>query len=304
MNNRKLNFYAFPYMIWMSLFFVIPTLMVILVSTIDQVSWDALVTAIRNFHPMVREDGISTALRTTGQSLSLKFSLGAYKELFEPRVTITLMRTLRISVIAAVVCVVLSIPSAHFISRSSHKNTLLMLLIVPFWTNFLIRIFTWIKILGNNGIINQFFLSTGFITTPLPLMYNNFAITVMSIYTCLPFAIIPIFSAIEKFDFSLWEVSEDLGAKTWQSLLYVYFPGIKNGIASALVFSFINTFGNYAVAKLVGGRSSYMLGSLVVHNATVGRNMPLAAAISTMICFLALVLMLLTSPRPQQGQRL
>ncbi len=202
-------------------------------------------------------------------------------------------RTFVISLIASIVCVCMSIPTAHYISRSAYKNTWLMLLILPFWTNFLIRIYTWIKILGNNGMINSFLLNLHIIKDPIPMIYNNFAVTTISIYVCLPFAIIPIFSAIEKFDFSLWEASEDLGAKPYQTFLRVYLPGIKYGISSAFVFTFINTFGNYAVAKLVGGQNSYVLGSLVVHNATVGRNMPLAAAISTVISIIALVLMML-----------
>ena len=301
MNSNKLYFYIAPYLIWMSLFFVIPTLLVIIVSFIDQASWDAIITAIRNFHPNIRTDGLLVALQKVGDQAQLNFTLDAYKELLEPRVTVTIFRTFVISLISAIVCLLLSIPTAHYISRSSQKNTWLMLLILPFWTNFLIRIFIWIKILGNNGMLNNFLQSLQIISEPLPLLYNNFAVTTLSIYVCLPFSIIPIFSAIEKFDFSLWEVSDDLGAKPWQSFLYVYLPGIKNGVISAFIFAFINTFGNYAVAKLVGGQSSYVLGSMVVHNATVGRNMPLASAISTVICLVALLLMLFNTPKGLKG---
>ncbi len=275
--NKKALLYSSPYLIWMSLFFLVPTLLVILVSFFDQSSWDSLISAIRN---------------SNTSNLKLNFTLNAYKELLEPRVTITIYRTFIISLIASIVCVFLSIPTAHYISRSPYKNTWLMMLILPFWTNFLIRIFTWIKILGNNGILNNFLLNLHIVNEPIPMIYNNFAVTTMSIYVCLPFSIIPIFSAIEKFDFSLWEASEDLGAKPWQTFFSIYLPGIKYGISSAFVFTFINTFGNYAVAKLVGGQNSYVLGSLVVHNATVGRNMPLAAAISTVISIIAVILMM------------
>ncbi|MDK2818172.1 MAG: ABC transporter permease [Spirochaetota bacterium] len=301
MNNNKLYFYIAPYLIWMSLFFVIPTLLVVIVSFIDQSSWDTIITVIRNFHPNIKTDGLFVALQKVGEQVVLTFTFDAYRELLEPRVTVTIFRTFVISLISAIVCMVLSIPTAHYISRSSQKNTWLMLLILPFWTNFLIRIFIWIKILGNNGMLNNFLQHLYIISKPLPLLYNNFAVTLLSIYICLPFAIIPIFSAIEKFDFSLWEVSDDLGAKPWQSFFYVYLPSIKNGVISAFIFAFINTFGNYAVAKLVGGQSSYVLGSLVVHNATVGRNMPLAAAISTVICSIALLLMLCNYPKELKG---
>ncbi|MGL4676661.1 MAG: ABC transporter permease [Brevinema sp.] len=299
--NKKLWIYVTPYLIWMSLFFLIPTLLVILVSFFDQNSWDLLISLIRDFHPTVRNEGIFVAFQKITE-FSFHFTLDAYKELFEPRVTITIYRTFVISLIASIVCIILSIPTAHYIARSKHKSTWLMLLILPFWTNFLIRIFTWIKILGNNGILNSFLLNLQIIREPIPMIYNNFAVTVMSIYICLPFSIIPIFSAIEKFDFSLWEASEDLGAKTWQSFFYVYLPGIKHGISSAFIFSFISTFGNYAVAKLVGGQNSYVLGSLVVHNATVGRNMPLAAAISTVISVITLLFILVASTQIQNKE--
>ncbi|MGL5955229.1 MAG: ABC transporter permease [Brevinema sp.] len=292
--NKNSWLYVTPYLIWMSLFFLIPTLLVILVSFFDQNSWDLLTSLIRDFHPTAQNEGLLIAFQKVFD-FSFLFTLDAYRELFEPRVTITLYRTFTISLIASIVCIILSIPTAHYISRSQYKSTWLMLLILPFWTNFLIRIFTWIKILGNNGLLNSFLLELNIIQAPIPMIYNNFAVTVMSIYVCLPFSIIPIFSAIEKFDFSLWEASEDLGAKPWQSFFYIYLPGIKNGISAAFIFAFISTFGNYAVAKLVGGQNSYVLGSLVVHNATVGRNMPLAAAISTVISIITLLLMLIVS---------
>lgn len=299
--NKKLTIYMLPYLLWMSLFFLVPTLLVILVSFFDQNSWDNLISTIREFHPAIKQFGLEKAIQQILTSeKAFKFSLAAYHELFEPRVLVTLYRTFSISIVASIVCVILSIPTAHYISRSPYKNTWLMLLILPFWTNFLIRIYTWIKILGNNGLLNGFLLHLNIIQEPLPLIYNNFAVTMVSIYVCLPFSIIPIFSAIEKFDFSLWEASEDLGAKTWQSLLYVYLPGIKTGISSAFVFAFINTFGNYAVARLIGGQDSYMLGNLVVHNATVGRNMPLAAAISTVISVIAILMLLITTNKAKR----
>ncbi|MGL4388100.1 MAG: ABC transporter permease [Brevinema sp.] len=289
--QKKLRYYVAPYLIWMSLFFVIPTFLVILVSFVDNQSWNEMLIVIRDFVPTIKSKGLGTAL-TAFSDLDLKFSIAAYYELLEPRVVVTIIRTLTITFITSVICVLISLPSAHFISRSTYKDLWLLLLILPFWVNFLIRIFSWVKILGNNGLINSALLSIGIIQKPLALLYNNLSVTLISIYICLPFAIMPIFSALEKFDFSLLEASEDLGAKKWQSFLYVYLPGISSGLISAFIFTFINTFGNYAIAKLVGGQDSYVLGSLVVHNATVGRNMPLAAAISTVICLIALILMI------------
>jgi len=292
--KNKLIIYSFPYLLWMSLFFVIPTLLVVFVSFIDNQSWSEIIIAIRNFRPNIQNEGLFNACKILFSVFDqMEFSIIAYSELLEPRVSITILRTVIISLISALFCIIMAIPTAHFISCSKYKDVLLLLLILPFWTNFLIRIFAWIKILGNNGIINNFLINIHLIDKSLPLLYNNSAVTMISIYICFPFAIIPIFSAIEKLDFSLLEASEDLGANTWQKFFYIYLPSIKNGVLSAFIFSFINTFGNYAIAKLVGGKNSYVLGSLVVHNATVGRNMPLAAAISTIICVVALLMMVI-----------
>lgn len=295
---QKLKVYVSLYLGWMILFFIIPTTLIFLVSFMENQSWNAITAVIRDFHPNVKNLGWQGAIRDLFSSQvwsEIHFNFNAYKELIEPRVVITVARTFFISIIAACVCVILSLPSAYFIAQSPLKSFWLMLIAVPFWTNFLLRIYAWITVLGNNGIINSLLIRAGIIPTPVQLLYNNFSVIIISIYVALPFAIIPIFSAIEKFDFSLLEAAEDLGATPWQSFWNVFLPNIRNGIFSAFVFVFINTFGNYAVAKLVGGQSSYVLGTLVAHNATVGRNMPLAAAISSVISILALCLMFVNS---------
>lgn len=291
------SFYTTSYLIWMFCFFVLPTCIVFLISFIDHPSWNHLITAINTFYYELQHTNSTTSFLNLKHALSsIHFTISSYTQLTESRVSITLARTLLISLGTAIFCIFISLPSAYFIADSKHKNLWILLLILPFWTNFLIRIFMWIKILGNNGILNKFLLSLHMIKTPITLLYNNVIVTFVCIYITLPFAIIPIFSAIEKFDRSIWEASEDLGAKSWQTFLYIFIPGIKHGISSAFVFSFINTFGNYAVAKLVGGQDSYVLGNLVVHNATIGRNLPLAAAISTVICIISILIVLLNRP--------
>ncbi|MGL5254405.1 MAG: ABC transporter permease [Brevinema sp.] len=293
--KSMLNRYATPFIFWMIAFFFLPTLLIVIVSFMDNQSWKDLTALIAKTAPVLYSKGPVAAWPMFTSSPvwgNIHFNLDAYKELLESRVLVTTWRTIVISTVASIISVILSVPAAYYMSRSRYKSYWILLIALPFWTNFLLRVYAWISILGNQGAVNSFLMNLGWIKSPLPLLYNNFSVTMISIYVALPFAIIPIYSAIEKFDFSLLEAAEDLGATTRQSFWKVFFPGIKNGIYSAAAFVFINTFGNYAVAKLVGGQGSYVLGTLVAHNATVGRNMPLAASISTVISLVALVVMM------------
>jgi spermidine/putrescine transport system permease protein len=157
---------------------------------------------------------------------------------------------------------------------------MLLLIIIPFWTNFLIRVFAWMNILGNNGFINEFLMRFNLIEEYIPLMYNQRAVTLVLVYMYLPYAILPLFSTIDKFDFSLLEAARDLGAGKITAMLRVLLPNIKSGLFTAVLFTFIPIFGAYAVPQLVGGKDSYMLGNIIADQILKSRNWPLASAIS------------------------
>ena len=176
--------------------------------------------------------------------------------------------------------VLLSLPTAYYIARSKYKKELLFLVIIPFWTNFLIRIYAWIAVLGNNGFLNNILIKLGLIDTPLQFLYNTSAVILISVYTSLPFAILPLYAVIEKFDFSLMEAARDLGATNREAFFKVFIPNIKPGIITAVLFTFIPALGSYAVPKLVGGTQATMLGNIIAQHLTVTRNWPLASTIS------------------------
>ena len=230
-----------------------------------------------------------------------RFSLQAYESLLNPlflRVTLT---TLWISVLSTVLTMIFALPAAYYMARSG-KAWLLLLVIVPFWTNFLIRIYAWIAILGNNGFLNDVLMVFGITDHYIQFLYNRTAVVVVLVYTYLPYAILPLYSTIEKFDFTLLEAARDLGAGHYQSLAKVLLPSIRSGIFTAVLFTFIPTFGAYAVPQLVGGQDSYMLGNIIARELTVTRNWPLSSAISvviTLITTAALMLYLWTN-RPRQ----
>jgi len=211
-----------------------------------------------------------------------RFSLEAYRALINPlfaRVTAT---TLGISLMATIVTIGLALPVAYYMARSG-KAWLILLVIVPFWTNFLIRIYAWIAILGNNGFLNSLLIGLGVTEDYVQFLYNRGAVITVLVYTYLPYAILPLYSTIERFDFTLLEAARDLGATHAQSLTRVLLPGVRSGLFTAVLFTFIPTYGAYAVPQLIGGQDSYMLGNIIARELTVTRNWPLSSAISVMI---------------------
>jgi spermidine/putrescine transport system permease protein len=180
-------------------------------------------------------------------------------------------------------------------ARSKHQTFLLLLIIIPFWTNFLIRVFAWMNILGNNGFLNEFLMRVGLIKDYIHFLYSQKTVVLVLVYMYLPYAILPLFSTIDKFDFSLLEAARDLGATKLGAIRRVLLPNIKSGVYTAVLFTFIPIFGAYAVPLLVGGKDSYMLGNVIADQLTKARNWPLSSAISlvlTLITTAGVILMM------------
>lgn len=218
-----------------------------------------------------------------------QFSLRAYEQMFNPKYGILVLRTLRIAVVSTLITILLSLPCGYAMARSRHQTVLLFLVIIPFWTNSLIRIFAWMSILNNDGILNQLLMGLHITKNYVQFLYNQGAVILVSVYMYLPYAILPIFTSIDKFDFSLLEAARDLGATKPQSMFKVLIPGIKSGIITAVIFTFIPVFGAYTVPLLVGGKDSYMLGNIIVDQVQKTRNWPLAAAFSMVITFVSVI---------------
>lgn len=232
-----------------------------------------------------------------------QFSLKAYKQMFKPEYGLITLRTLKITVLSTIFTILVSIPSAYAMARSKHQTFFLFLVIIPFWTNSLIRIFAWMSILNNDGILNQVLMSLHLTKEYIPFLYNTKAVILVSVYMYIPYAILPIFTAVDRFDFSLLEAARDLGATKVQSMFKILIPGIKSGIVSALIFTFIPIFGAYTVPLLVGGKDSYMLGNIIVDQVQKTRNWPLAAAFSMVITIISVVgIMLITRSNDQEAQ--
>jgi spermidine/putrescine transport system permease protein len=218
-----------------------------------------------------------------------QFSLDAYRNLTNPSFLTITGRTLVTSVISTIITILIALPCGFFMARSKNQTVLLLIIIIPFWTNFLIRVFAWMNILGNNGFVNEFLMRFKLISEYIPFMYNQKAVTLVLIYMYLPYAILPLFSTIDKFDFSLLEAARDLGAGKLTSIILVLLPNIKGGLFTAVLFTFIPIFGAYAVPQLVGGKDSYMLGNIIADQILKSRNWPLASAISMVLTLVTTV---------------
>ncbi|MCR5171323.1 MAG: ABC transporter permease [Treponema sp.] len=276
--------YAWPMGVWFSIFFIVPIVIIVCYSFMKRDVYGSVVA---------------------------EFSLKAYQQMLSPAYGIIFLRTLWITLLATLITILMALPCGYAMARSKHQTLLLVLVIIPFLTNSLIRIFAWITILGDNGILNMllkfFFNLWNKITSnpeavfkPVKFMYTKTAVIILSIYMYLPYAILPIFTAVDRFDFSLLEASRDLGATKPQSIYKILLPGIKSGIISAIIFTFIPIFGAYTVPNIVGGKDSYMIGNIIVDQVQKTRNWPLASAFSmilTLISMLGILWMLYSNKK-------
>jgi spermidine/putrescine transport system permease protein len=227
--------------------------------------------------------------RDMQRGVAWEFSLDAYRYLADPVFLRITFRTIVTSVIATIITILMALPCGYCMARSKHQTLLLLLIIIPFWTNFLIRVFAWMNVLGNNGFLNELLLRIGVIDDYIPFLYNQNAVILVLVYMYLPYAILPLFSTIDKFDFSLLEASRDLGANKFTSMVKILLPNIRGGIFTAVLFTFIPIFGAYAVPMLVGGKDSYMLGQRIADFLKGERNWPRAAAISMVLTLITTV---------------
>ncbi len=232
-----------------------------------------------------------------------QFSLEAYTALANPNILLVTWRTLKISIIATALTLLIALPCGYSIARSKNQATRLFLVIVPFWTNFLVRIYAWISILGNEGFLNDILRALHLTTESVQFLYNQTAVILVLVYMYLPYAILPLFSTIDKFDFTLLDAARDLGASRFQSYVRVLLPNIKSGLMTAGLFTFVPIFGAYAVPLLIGGKDSYMLGNIIADQLTKTRNWPLASSISMTVTILTTGLVFLIAMRKPREQK-
>ncbi|MBZ2183692.1 MAG: ABC transporter permease [Bryobacter sp.] len=222
-----------------------------------------------------------------GQSLPL--SLESYQRFFDPLYGEILLRSFWIAVETTVLCLVLGFPLAWFISRSGPRRGMyLQLVMLPFWTSFLVRTYAWVFLLRDTGLFNSVLLALGWIEQPLPLLYNHGAVLVGLVYCSLPLAVLPIYSTLERLDYSLVEAAADLGATPWETFTRVVIPVSAPGLRTAAFLVYVPALGTYLTSDLLGGGSTILIGNLVQNQFTTARDWPFGAAASLILMVVVL----------------
>ena len=203
-------------------------------------------------------------------------------------------RTVVLSLLTTAFCLLLATPTAYFMARAERRwrRTLLLLVVVPFWTSFLVRIFAWKVLLHPEGLVKRALAALHLVSPNATLLYNPGAVLLVMVYTSLPFAILPIYAAAERFDFSLLEAARDLGARPLRSFWWVFVPGIRMGLASAALLVFIPSLGSYIIPDIVGGPNGEMIGNVIAQRVFSDRNLPNASALSALLTLVVLAPML------------
>lgn len=255
-----------PAMIWLLLFFLIPYLIVLIYSFLSPNIYD----------------------------VSFSFSLAAYKQIFSGTYLRPFYLAFRLAFFTTIACLLLGFPVAYYIARAREKvrNTLLIFIIIPFWTNLIIRIFSWRIFLAYNGVLNAALLRLHLISQPLELMRTDFTVILVMVYVYLPYMILPLYSALEKLDFTLLQAAMDLGANEIRSFFRITLPLAAEGIFAGALLVFIPALGAYLIPQLVGNQQSLYVGQVITYKIkNIPRNWPMASAMSfTLLLLVALLL--------------
>ena len=224
--------------------------------------------------------------------IELPWTAESYRRLFDPLYLTILWRSVAMALAATALCLLLAFPAALFISRAArHKNLYLQLVMLPFWTSFLVRTYAWIFLLRDTGLFNTALQALGITHGPLPLLYNDGAVLLGLVYGYLPFMVLPIYATLERLDPALVEAAADLGAHPMTTVWRIVVPLSRPGIVAGSVLVFIPCLGAYLTPDLLGGGRTVMVGNLVQNQFTTARDWPFGAAVS--IALMALVALVL-----------
>jgi len=231
------------------------------------------------------------------------WTLDSYTRLFDLLYLTILVRSFAMALAATGLCLVFAFPAALFISRAQrHRNLYLQLVMLPFWTSFLVRTYAWLFLLRDTGLINTALQAIGVIHAPLPLLYNDGAVLLGLVYGYLPFMVLPIYATLERLDPALVEAAGDLGARPLATLFRIVVPLSRPGIVAGAVLVFIPCLGAYLTPDLLGGGRTVLVGNLVQNQFTTARDWPFGSAVS--ILLMALVTLVVWVMLRRQGDSL
>ncbi len=253
------------------------------------ISWLLMFTLL----PFLIILGMSFLQKSGAAGISLTPTLANYARCFQWVYAAVLAKTVWLALMATGSCLLVGFPVAYFLTRSQGPMNLwgLILLFIPFWTNFILRMHGLMSLLGSHGMLNQGLMYLGIIHQPLSILYTRLGVYLGLLYNYLPFLVVPIYSSLEKLDGSLREAAFDLGASRAQTFWRVTLPNIKEGVLTGSLFVFIPMLGEYVIPDLLGGAKEVFLGNLMVSQFFVMQDWPFGSAIAGMLSVLLLLAM-------------
>lgn len=264
---------ATPYL-WLLVFFLAPFAIILKISLAD---------------PVIAQPPFTATFDEQG---NLATSVDSFRFLLTDKLyAITYMRSVIMAAAATVLCLALGFPMAYGIARSrpTIRGLLLLLIVLPFWISFLLRVYAWMGLMNNYGVINNFLMWLGAIDKPIQIMYTDFAVFIGLAYSYLPFMILPLYATLERMDMSLVEAAQDLGASRTRSFWDVTWPLAKPGVIAGCLLVFIPAMGEYVIPYLLGGPESLLIGRVLFDEFFVNRDWPLASAVAVVLLILLVV---------------
>ncbi|TQF82833.1 ABC transporter permease subunit [Elioraea sp. Yellowstone] len=260
---------------WLGLFFLFPFLIV------ARIALSEAALGIPPYAPLLRRDEQGT--------LAIVLNLGAFALLVEDSFYLdAYLRSLRVASLSALLCLLAGYPMAYAIARAPERrrNLLLLLVVLPFWTSFLLRVMAWIGLLADNGVVNNILLGLGLVTEPLRLLYTETALYLGIVYCYLPFMVLPLYANLVKLDPALLEAASDLGARPWRAFLAVTLPLSLPGILAGFMLVFIPAVGEFVIPELLGGPDAQLIGRVLWTEFFQNRDWPMASALAVVLLLL------------------
>jgi len=278
---------AAPYL-WLLLFFAVPFVIILMISFA---------------RTQVGSPPYTWLLEYVDGAFSLKLNLGSYAALVKDnQYLLAYLSSIKIAVISTLLTLLIGYPMAYVISRMSPaaRNVAMMLVVLPSWTSFLIRVYAWIGILDRNGLLNQLLLKIGLIDAPLQILYTPTAAYIGIVYCYLPFMVLPLYANLVKLDNRLLEAAYDLGAKPWQAFMRITLPLSRTGIIAGCMLVMIPAVGEFVIPEMLGGPDTLMIGRVLWGEFFNNRDWPTASAVAIVMLALLLVPILLFNRMQQR----
>ena len=269
--DRKLSAWLLtPGLSWLLLFLVLPCLLVLVYSFVERGAYGGI---------------------------EWVFSWENYQRAFDPLYLGILLKSAKIAGLATLFAVLIGYPAAYAIARAPRQRqaVYLFLVMLPFWSNYLIRTYAWIVLLNREGLINKLLVMLGYSGEPISLLYTESSVVLGLVYNYIPFVILAIYSSLSRINGELWEASRDLGASGWMTFRRVIFPLSVPGIAAGSVFVFVLSIGNFITADLLGGKQVQMVGNLIYAQFLTARDWPFGSALSFILIAIMLLLLFVQS---------